>query len=118
QAKSGASELFCTDWSPNGKLLVTAGLRGQVTLWSGEGLRRLKDLDAPEAIFTVRFTPDGRRLLAGGGSQTSGGARRGWGWRRRGGRRKTTRPWPVCAWGWSRVFEYSSCRPLIQDREP
>jgi WD40 repeat protein len=83
QAKSGAAELFCTDWSPDGRLLVTAGLRGQVTLWSGKGLRRLKDLDAPEAIFTVRFSPDGRRLLAGGGSQTSGGERKVWGWRSR-----------------------------------
>jgi hypothetical protein len=29
----------------------------------------------------VRFSPDGRRLLAGGGSQMSGGERKVWAWR-------------------------------------
>jgi WD40 repeat protein len=78
--KSGAEELFCVDWSPSGDLLVTAGLRGTVVLWSPKGLKALKSLKAAEAIFTIRFTPDGSRLLAGGGSQSSGGERKVWVW--------------------------------------
>jgi WD40 repeat protein len=80
EAKSGAKELFCVAWSPDGGLLVTAGLRGSVTLWSPKGLKPLKQLPAPEAVFTVRFTPDGSRLLAGGGSQSAGGERKVWVW--------------------------------------
>lgn len=80
EEKSGAQELFCVDWSPDGELLVTGGLRGRVTLWSAKKLKPLKHLDAGEAVFTVRFTPDGSRLLAGGGSQSAGGDRKVWVW--------------------------------------
>ena len=67
-------------WSPRADLLVTAGLRGSVTFWSPKGLKPLKHFKTGEAIFTVRFTPDGSRLLAGGGSQSAGGERKVWVW--------------------------------------
>lgn len=80
EARSGAEELFAVCWSPDGQLLITAGLRGQVTIWSPKKLEPLKRLDASEAIYTVQFTPDGSRLLGGGGSHSSGGQRKVWMW--------------------------------------
>jgi WD40 repeat protein len=80
EATSDAKELFTVAWSPRGDLLVTAGRRGSVTFWSPKGLKSLKLLTAGEAIFTVCFTPDGSRLLAGGGSQMADGERKVWVW--------------------------------------
>jgi hypothetical protein len=80
EAKTGVPELFSVCWSPDGGLLVTGGLRAPVTVWSAKGLKTLKELKAPEAVFTLRFTPDGSRLLAGGGDQRAGGERKVWVW--------------------------------------
>lgn len=79
-ARSDAKELFTVCWSPDGTLLATAGLRGSVTLRSPEGLKPLKKLTGPEAVFTVSFTPDGTQILAGGGSRFAGGRRKVWRW--------------------------------------
>jgi WD40 repeat protein len=80
EAKSDAKELFTVAWSPRGDLLVTAGFRGSVTFWSPKGLKPLKRFKAPEAIFTVCFTTDGSRLLAGGGSRMADGESNVWVW--------------------------------------
>jgi WD40 repeat protein len=80
EAKSDAKELFTVAWSPRGDLLVTAGFQGSVTFWSAKGLKSLKRFQAAEAIFTVCFTPDGSRLLAGGGSRMADGESNVWVW--------------------------------------
>ena len=55
------------DFSPDGTLLAVAGFH-EVLLWKADGselLARLVGLS--ERIQTVRFSPDGKRLAAGGG---------------------------------------------------
>ncbi len=80
EERTAAPELFAVCWSPDGGLLATAGLNAPVTVWSPKGLKPLKELKAPEALFTMRFTPDGSRLLAGGGGQNAGAVRDVWVW--------------------------------------
>ncbi len=46
---------------------MTAGLGGEITLWCPRDLTALKELEAPEWVIRVRFSPDGARLLSAGG---------------------------------------------------
>ncbi|MBS0261298.1 MAG: hypothetical protein JSS02_05025 [Planctomycetes bacterium] len=71
-ARAHAEELYSVDWSPDGSLLATAGLRGTVTLWSGTDLARVAELESPEWVICVRFHPAGTHLaFSGRGSQKS-----------------------------------------------
>jgi WD40 repeat protein len=65
---TGAKEVYSLDWTPRGDVLVTSGLGGKITLWDPRDLSVLKDLDAPEWVIRVRFSPDGARLLSSGGA--------------------------------------------------
>jgi WD40 repeat protein len=69
EAKAEAEEVFTLDWSPRGDLLATAGLKSSVTLWEPGRLTALRKLDSPEWVAHVRFTPDGTKLLAAGGTE-------------------------------------------------
>jgi WD40 repeat protein len=69
---SGAEELYALDWSRDGKMLVTAGSKGNITVWNGADLSRLRDLPAPPWVITVKFSPDGSRLITAGGSGEAG----------------------------------------------
>jgi WD40 repeat protein len=66
--ETGAKEVYTLDWSPRGDVLATAGLEGKITLWDAQALAMLKELDAPEWVIRVRFSPDGSRLLTAGGT--------------------------------------------------
>ncbi len=44
---TGAEELYTVDWSPDGKLLVTAGHDAKIILWDATDLKPLKELEAP-----------------------------------------------------------------------
>jgi WD40 repeat protein len=67
---TGAEEVYTLDWSPKGDVLVTAGLKGKITLWETRKLIPLKELPAPEWVIQARFSPDGTRLFtSGGGAQ-------------------------------------------------
>jgi WD40 repeat protein len=79
--KTDAAELYTVDWSPNGEVLVTAGLKGAITLWNARDLSKLKELNAGDWIIQARFSPDGSRLVSAGGDQDGGGRRslRVWG---------------------------------------
>jgi COMPASS component SWD3 len=68
QVKTTANELYTVDWSRRGDLLVTAGLKGKITLWDAKELKPLKELDSPEWVIRATFSPDGDRLLTAGGS--------------------------------------------------
>jgi hypothetical protein len=70
EAKKVAKEVFTLDWSPDGKLLVTGGFQSRlsITIWDATDLSVLKKLEGPEFVYRVRFSPDGTRLLSGGGS--------------------------------------------------
>lgn len=65
--KTKAEEIYTLDWSPAGDVLATAGLRGNILLWNASNLSILKELDAPEWVIRVRFSPDGSRLYSAGG---------------------------------------------------
>jgi WD40 repeat protein len=69
QVKTAAAELYSVDWSFNGRLLATSGLNGKIILWDAKELKPLKELDAPDWVVRVRFSPDGSRLFTAGGTR-------------------------------------------------
>jgi WD40 repeat protein len=68
ERKSSAQELYSVSWSAGGDLLATSGRQGRITLWNAADLSVVKELDAPDWVIQVHFTPDGSRLLTAGGS--------------------------------------------------
>src|SRR5262249_53691034 len=67
-AEAGVKEVYTLDWSRAGDVLATAGREGKIRLWRARDLGLLKELDAPEWVIQVRFSPDGTRLLSAGGT--------------------------------------------------
>ncbi len=67
--KTAGEELYTVDWSPKGDLLVTAGRNAKIIIWDAKELKPLKELDAPEWVIRVRFSPDGMRLFTAVGRQ-------------------------------------------------
>jgi hypothetical protein len=66
--ETSAAELYTLSWSPAGDVLATAGRQGRLTLWDPRDLSILKEIEAPEWVIQVGFTPDGSRLLTAGGT--------------------------------------------------
>lgn len=66
---TSAEELYRVEWSPDGRLLASAGLRGKITLWDPRDLSILREIDGPEWVIGLRFSPDGRNLITAGGPQ-------------------------------------------------
>jgi WD40 repeat protein len=66
---SGGKEVYTLDWTPAGDVLATAGLEGKIILWDPRTLTPLKEIDGPEWVIQVRFSPDGSRMLTAGGTQ-------------------------------------------------
>jgi WD40 repeat protein len=81
ERKTSAEELYRADWSPDGRMLASAGRKGKITLWDSANLSIIRELDAPEWVIGVRFSPDGQNLITAGGTSTPGGKRtlRVWG---------------------------------------
>jgi len=71
-AESGAKELYTLDWSPKGDLLATAGREGRIVILDAKGLKPLKELDLAVWVIKVRFSPDGDKLFAAGGTGNAG----------------------------------------------
>jgi WD40 repeat protein len=71
-AATAGKEIYTLDWTPAGDVLVTAGLQGKIILWDPRELKALKELDAPEWVIRVRFSPDGNRLYSAGGTAAFG----------------------------------------------
>jgi WD40 repeat protein len=65
--QTSAKEVYTLDWSPDGEILASAGRESKITLWRAKDLSILKELDGPEWVCSVAFSPDGTRLLTAGG---------------------------------------------------
>jgi dipeptidyl aminopeptidase/acylaminoacyl peptidase len=75
ERKTQAEELYTVDWSPDGRLLATAGRNGKITLWDPRDLSLVRELPAPEWVVQVKFSPDGLNLHYAGGVAAPGGKR-------------------------------------------
>jgi WD40 repeat protein len=75
ERKTQAEELYAVDWSPDGKLLATAGRQGKITIWDARDLSMIRELDAPPWVIRVKFSPDGLNLCYAGGVGIVGGKR-------------------------------------------
>lgn len=75
QVKTTAQEIYTLDWSPDGRILASAGLHGDINLWKGDDLSLMHTIAAPEWVISVRFRPDMRGLFVAGGERQSGGRR-------------------------------------------
>ena len=47
---------------------MTTGKKAKIIIWDTKELRPLRELDAPEWVICVRFSPDGSRLFSAGGT--------------------------------------------------
>jgi WD40 repeat protein len=77
EVKTTAEELYRVEWSPDGRILASAGRKGKITLWNPAELSILREIDAPEWVIGLRFSPDGQNLITAGGASGSRGSAKG-----------------------------------------
>jgi WD40 repeat protein len=64
--------VFAVDFSPNGRLIATAGTDKMVRLWEASTGKLIRTLAGhTERIYTVAFSSDGRRLVSGSRDRTA-----------------------------------------------
>ena len=52
-------------FSPNGKLIASAGYWGEIKLWDTATASEIANIRAPAVILSIAFSPDGKFLVAG-----------------------------------------------------
>jgi WD40 repeat protein len=75
-ASTGAEEMYRVTWSPDGSLLVSTGLKGDIIVWNPTDMSIIRRLPAPEWVIGAKFTPDGSRLLTAGGAGSRASGKR------------------------------------------
>lgn len=74
-----SAKVLALAWSPDGKLLASADAAGSILLWEGgeqpgqsckEAGTPVRVVEIPSCLHTLAFSPDGRRLFAGGEDHT------------------------------------------------
>jgi WD40 repeat protein/serine/threonine protein kinase len=59
--------VFTVDFSPDSRLLASAGRAGKIVLWNPETHERIRELRGNRsAILHVAFSPDGRKIVSAG----------------------------------------------------
>jgi len=67
----GQGMIYSIVFSPDGKIVASAGQDKTVRLWeaaTGKEMRKLQGHS--EEVFSVAFSPDGKRLASGSGDTT------------------------------------------------
>lgn len=69
---SRTKEVFALAWLPGADVLVSGGLEGPIVFWKIDGrhVTPLCQLPAPERVFSLAFSPDGRLLISAGNTKT------------------------------------------------
>lgn len=63
--------VYAVRWSPDGKLLATAGYDSLIVLWDAQSGKQLRTFSGHNgAVFDVAFSPDGTLLASASGDQT------------------------------------------------
>jgi WD40 repeat protein len=63
--------VYSAAFSPDGKLVVTAGADGTARIWETAGGRRLHTLRSQGAVDSAAFSPDGTRVVTAGADGTA-----------------------------------------------
>ena len=70
QIKGHTGEIYCLDWSRDGKRILSGALDGSIRLWEAETGKPIKTLASISfGVLGVRFTPDGKKAISIGYSQ-------------------------------------------------
>jgi WD40 repeat protein len=65
--------ITCLSFSPDGKLLATAGFDRVIRIWDMQSRKLLQTLEEPDGLgIALCFSPDGQSLLSGGGRKCQG----------------------------------------------
>jgi WD40 repeat protein len=67
-----AGRVWCVAFAPDSRLLATAGKDGTVQLWDPDDRQNRKTLPSPPRSCLLAFSPDGKRLIAGGTEKHEG----------------------------------------------
>ncbi len=73
--RTGLNEVYCVEWSPDGKLLAVGGSGGATIIYDDQ-LAELAKVPGPEWISDLRFSRDCKQLFRSGGEPFFGGKRR------------------------------------------